>query len=91
MIFRRRAGSFRMSLSMGKTPDRAVRDAGARSAPGRFIYLGIALVIALAVVFGFGSTVEANLFHPTAPVPRVLYVHAAVFTAWDSSPSRLGS
>jgi hypothetical protein len=71
-----------MSLSVGETPDRAVKNAHARAPLARFFYLGIALVIALAVIFGFGSTVESKLFHPTTPVPRVVYVHAVVFTAW---------
>ena len=49
---------------------------------GRYFYLGMALLLTAIVVYGFGSTIEANLFHPSFPRPVVLYVHAAVFGGW---------
>jgi hypothetical protein len=49
---------------------------------GRFFYLGMSLLIAAIVVYGFGNTIESNLFHPSFPRPPSLYVHAAVFSAW---------
>lgn len=48
----------------------------------RSFYLGAAVTIALVVAVGFGQTVNASLFHPLSPRPRILYLHAALFTAW---------
>jgi hypothetical protein len=48
----------------------------------RNFYVGVALAVALVVAVGFGGTVNARLFHPSSPRPRILYVHAALFTAW---------
>jgi hypothetical protein len=48
----------------------------------RFFYLGMALLIALIVVAGFGPTADVKVFHPPSPRPRILYVHMVVFTAW---------
>jgi hypothetical protein len=45
-------------------------------------YLCVAIAIVLVVAFGFGRTVKEGLFHPPSPRPPLLYLHAAVFTAW---------
>ena len=62
----------------------------ARSAPAgrgvalldRYFYFLMSLVVVIPVVYGFSFTVDRNLIHPAVPRPRILYVHAAVFTAW---------
>ena len=48
----------------------------------RYFYVGMSLLIAIIVLGGFVPTIDARLFHPPAPRPAILYVHAAVFTAW---------
>jgi hypothetical protein len=42
----------------------------------------MALLMAVVVIYGFGHTIGANLIHPSIPRPRVLYVHAALFSAF---------
>jgi hypothetical protein len=42
----------------------------------------MAVLLAAIVWYGFSHTIEENLFHPSFPRPRVLYVHAAVFGGW---------
>jgi hypothetical protein len=42
----------------------------------------MALLMAMVVIYGFSQTITENLFHPAIPRPGVLYVHAAVFSAW---------
>ncbi len=56
--------------------------AAAKRLLGRYFYLAMALALAAIVTYGFGATIEANLFHPSFPRPRVLLVHAAVFYLW---------
>jgi len=34
------------------------------------------------VAYGFSFTIDRNLIHPAIPRPRILYVHAAVFSGW---------
>jgi hypothetical protein len=48
----------------------------------RYFYLFMSLLIPVIVVYGFSFTIGQNLIHPTIPRPRLLYVHAAVFSAW---------
>jgi hypothetical protein len=51
----------------------------------QYFYFGMAILIAMVVVYGFSNTVEDNLFrpvHPAIPRPRILYLHAALFLAW---------
>jgi hypothetical protein len=48
----------------------------------RNFYFVMSLVIAAVVVFGFSHTIDANLIHPSEPRPLVLYLHAAIFSAW---------
>jgi hypothetical protein len=47
-----------------------------------YFYFFMSLLIAGVVVYGFSHTVDKNLFHPTVPPPKILYLHAAVFTGW---------
>jgi hypothetical protein len=42
----------------------------------------MALLMAAIVIYGFSHTIGANLIHPSIPRPRVLYVHAALFSAF---------
>jgi hypothetical protein len=42
----------------------------------------MAVLLAAIVWYGFSHTIEENLFHPSFPRPRVLYVHAAIFAGW---------
>jgi hypothetical protein len=48
----------------------------------RWFYFAMAVLLAAIVWYGFSHTIEENLFHPSFPRPRVLYVHAAVFGGW---------
>src|SRR5438445_3040730 len=47
-----------------------------------YFYLFMSLLIVVVVAFGFSQTIDMNLIHPVIPRPRLLYVHAAVFTGW---------
>ena len=49
---------------------------------GKDFYFFMSLLIAVVVVYGFSHTVDKNLIHPTVPRPFLLYVHAAIFSAW---------
>ena len=42
----------------------------------------VALLMAAIVIYGFSHTIGANLIHPSIPRPRVLYAHAALFSAF---------
>jgi hypothetical protein len=42
----------------------------------------MALLMAAVVIYGFSHTIDVNLFHPSIPRPGLLYVHAALFSAW---------
>lgn len=48
----------------------------------RYFYFAMALATALIVVWGFSHTAGGNLFHPAIPRPRILWVHAALFSSW---------
>jgi hypothetical protein len=48
----------------------------------RSSYFIFALIIATAVVAGFGPNLNARLLHPPSPRPLILYFHAVVFTSW---------
>jgi len=48
----------------------------------KYFYLMMSVVITAVVVYGFSHTVGQNLIHPAIPRPFILYVHAAIFTAW---------
>lgn len=49
---------------------------------GRHFYVGMSLLAVAVIVYGFSHTVGDNLLHPDIPRPAILYVHAAVFSAW---------
>lgn len=48
----------------------------------RWFYFGSGIYSALMVVWGFSHTVGMNLFHPAVPRPRLLWLHASVFSGW---------
>jgi len=48
----------------------------------QYFYFAMSLLIVAVVSFGFSHTIDRNLIHPAVPRPILLYVHAAVFTAW---------
>jgi len=48
----------------------------------RYFYLCMALAMAGLVVWGFGHTVDANLFHANPPRPLLLWIHGAAFSTW---------
>ena len=48
----------------------------------RPFYLGMALLIAAIVIYGFSRTVTGSLLHPDFPRPPILYVHAVAYMAW---------
>ncbi|MGH6888050.1 MAG: hypothetical protein ACREHF_02450 [Rhizomicrobium sp.] len=51
----------------------------------RYFYFGMAILIAVIVLYGFSNTVGGNLFHPVHPAiarPHILYLHAALFLSW---------
>lgn len=50
-----------------------------------YFYLGMAILIAVVVVYGFSNTIVGNLLrpqHPAIPRPRIVYLHAALFLSW---------
>lgn len=49
---------------------------------GDYFYFSMSLVIAAVVVYGFSQTAKEKFFHPALARPPVLYIHAAVFSAW---------
>ncbi len=48
----------------------------------RNFYFAMSLLIPAVVAFGFSFTIRDNLLHPAIPRPRILYLHAAVFSGW---------
>jgi hypothetical protein len=57
----------------------------ASSIIGPYFYFAMAVLIAIAVVTGFGFTINDNLFHPVHPSlarPAILYLHATLFFSW---------
>jgi hypothetical protein len=55
---------------------------GRRGLVDKYFYLAMALLMIVIVVWGFGHTVNDVLFHPAVPRPRILWLHAAVFSFW---------
>lgn len=55
---------------------------GIRAFLARYFYFAMAVLLAVVVWYGFSHTIEENLFHPSFPRPRALYMHAAVFGGW---------
>lgn len=52
------------------------------SALDRYFYFAMSLVTIGVVAYGFHFTVNENFLRPSIPRPRMLWVHATVFTAW---------
>lgn len=50
----------------------------------KYFYFLMSFPITAVVAYGFSRTVGKNLIHPVVPRPPILYVHAAIFTAWLS-------
>lgn len=48
----------------------------------KYFYFCMSLLVAVVVIYGFGHTVDNRLVHATPPRPWLLWVHAAVFSAW---------
>lgn len=48
----------------------------------RYFYFAMMLVCSGILIWGFGHTVNGVLLHPAIPRPRILWVHAAVFSSW---------
>jgi len=48
----------------------------------KYFYLGMSLLIATVVVYGFSYTVENRLTHASPPRPILLWVHAILFSSW---------
>ena len=48
----------------------------------KYFYLAMALLAPAIVIWGFSHSISDNLIHATIPRPRILWFHAAVFTAW---------
>lgn len=42
----------------------------------------MSLLVVVPIAYGFSFTVAKNLIHPAVPRPRMLYLHAVVFTGW---------
>lgn len=53
-----------------------------RSAVGKSFYLGMSLLIAAVVAYGFSQTVDHKLIHATPARPWLLWVHGSLFAAW---------
>lgn len=50
--------------------------------PDRFVFAVVALLAAVVMVVGFGHSFFYAPFMPTRELRPILYVHAAMFTAW---------
>jgi len=69
--------------AMTMTADRGAAVTRRPPAPAsRYFYLAMSLLVLVPIAYGFSFTVGKNLIHPSPPRPRLLYLHAAVFTGW---------
>ena len=68
--------------TLGRSGHRAIASKTATKRLGRAFFLIMALVMAAVVLYGFSLTIGDNLLHPSYPRPWILYLHAAVFSAW---------
>lgn len=48
----------------------------------KYFYLGMSLLIAAVVVYGFSGTVDKKLIHANPQRPILLWVHAMLFSSW---------
>jgi hypothetical protein len=61
---------------------RAAPPAGFKTFLARYFYFCMAQLMAGLAIWGFSSTVNANLLHAKQPRPFLLWFHAAAFSAW---------
>jgi len=47
-----------------------------------YFYFGMTLLCSAVLIWGFGHTVPDVLLHPAVPRPKILWVHAVVFSGW---------
>src|SRR5580704_9952485 len=48
----------------------------------KYFYVGVSLLIAAVVVYGFSQTVDHKLIHANPRRPILLWVHAILFSSW---------
>ena len=48
----------------------------------KYFYLGMSLIIAVIVAYGFSGTIGNKLTHANPPRPILLWVHAILFSSW---------
>jgi uncharacterized membrane protein YozB (DUF420 family) len=70
------------TLIAGRSGRNKVATGPIRKFLDRFFYLGMSLLVAAVVIFGFSHTIGANLLHPDKPRPWILPIHATVFSSW---------
>ncbi len=70
------------SLSQAAIARPGFRFAGRGGWLDRYFYFSMSLLLAAIVVWGFGHTVNQNLFHASPPRPLLLWFHGAAFSAW---------
>ncbi len=69
--------------AISHSPEALVDRAKNRRKPSSdYFYFVMSLVIATIVVYGFSQTAGEKFIHPAIARPFVLYIHAAVFSAW---------
>ena len=69
--------------AISHSPEALVDGAKNRKKPSSdYFYFVMSLVIATIVVYGFSQTAGEKFIHPAIARPFVLYIHAAVFSAW---------
>jgi hypothetical protein len=71
-----------VTMPMTTVPDSKARGDQLRKFLDRYFYLGMSLLVAAVVIFGFSHTIDDNLLHPDRPRPLILPIHAIVFSAW---------
>ncbi len=65
-----------------QTPARLATRNTATSVLRRWFYLGMSLLIAAVVIYGFSQTVDHKLIHATPVRPWLLWVHGGLFSGW---------
>ena len=48
----------------------------------RKFYLGMSLLVAVVVIYGFSQTINENLIHAVPSRPSILWVHGVLFSSW---------
>jgi hypothetical protein len=62
------------------SPSRAIT--GHNGLIDKYFYFAMSLLVLGIVLFGFGHTIDGGLLRPQIPRPFILWIHAAVFSAW---------